>query len=161
MFPFCIYIVIYFSVQSLDTTFQPLNYAYMCTLNIFYATCVDMVNEIKWALLGIYVWAFLQGFFFNLFKWESVCLFNKPLFPRIIICVCFQDPVEHTQEVQNEPFSLKISGIFFSLLQMLLVKGELVYCFTHFVESEFYNVFYFNFSGLQLKISKLKKERCL
>lgn len=84
----------------------------------------------------------MYGYFTKVFvylcKWKSVCLFKKFIFPGDHNdYVCFQDPVEHTQKVQKEPFSLQI---FCLSLPMAVAKVELIYCLTHFLKSEFCNM---------------------
>lgn len=82
---------------------------------------------------------YFTNVFLYLYKWKSVYLFKKSLFPGDHN-ICLQDPVEHTQEVQKEPFSLQISDIFYLSLQVTGAKGELIYCPTHFLKSEFCNI---------------------
>lgn len=111
----------------------------MCTQNIFYATYVGIVIENILTVLAIC--GYFTKVFVYLCKWKSVCLFKKSLFPGDHNdYICFQDPVEHTQKVQKEPFSLHISDIFCFSLQITVANGELIYCLTHFFKSEFYNM---------------------
>lgn len=75
----------------------------------------------------------------------AICMFDKKsLGPRDHnSCICFQDPVEHTQEVQNEPFSLQISDIFFSSADVVGKRRvSLLFLFFFFFESKFYNMYF-------------------
>lgn len=84
------------------------------------------------------------GYFTKVFvylcEWKSVCLLKSLFTGDHNDYICFQDPVEHTEKVQKEPFSLQISDIFSLSLQITVANGELIYCLTHFLESEFYNM---------------------